>query len=1402
MDDRRPSVKCACGHSFDIAPEQAFSDVHCPKCSKVIKGIDVAPKQDTTKGTKALGASPKTETPTGPKTDPTAPKVDTTKAGKAVSTGPKTDPFAPKADSTKGGAPGTTRRPPQFMKEGPLPSPIPGYTFLKRLGQGGMGEVLLAKQESLDRLVAVKLLPAEFSKDKVYIEGFMKEARSAGKVTHENVMGAVDVGECNGRYHFVMEYVQGETLFRLIKQQKTIPESKALDIARQVARGLRHAHQMGIIHRDIKPQNILITPDGMAKICDFGLATEIKSSDAQEGEDEENVHTTPAYASPEQCRAEPLDHRTDIYSLGVTLYEMLSGRRPFIASTPKDLMTKQVTEQPQPPKSINPALSEAANQLVLKMLKKQKDERPKTYDDLIAAIDAVAKPAPPKTVRADGPEEPAPRKPLPLIIGAAAAAVILVIVLIVVLTRKGPPPAVNTANATLDPEIQRKLEDMRSVQKSAMGRPGEYPAVRAKWKALEDQYAKTPHRALFAGGRVDFEAAINAEAEAAAKEAVDEASKALEDGRPADAVAALRRFPPEFTGTPAGSRVAAKALEIERANDDKFRDELQAVNTLFAAGKFDEARQKLMNFRASSALDAGADVRPQVRQQVEDLLRRIDTAIADAKKKPVEPTVKATDPEVKPTDPKPVDSKGPTPVKAPEVAILPPAAAPHFLVLRDATERSNPEKRAAAASFFNAGVLRSAFHHAAGIFLSREESAWRMDGAVAAGLQEYLASPELNSAEPSKRSEPFTPEKHQRLLELLVQKIAGAGTAPVEALQLFACAHLQEILAKKGKVDPALLIQAKFAKGPVSDLWGLTGSVMRVELAGLLLKPPGLWVPRAAEAAAPAPDFATRYLGTLCVIKDQTFDAAAAIDRWKKLGAGAPDPALWTKFCDAVADRIKQEMTCEACLGQGRYNCSACSGTGAMICATCRGTGKVVDPSEGNNVTCKACTGRRAIACSVCLGAKSAKCPACDAKKTRPFLTGTHYRLYIDLALCHACGGTGNLFTSVAFPCFSCDGNGRSIDGVLKEYAKLPAWATKGREGRMLHASLRWLARHQAPEGFWGPATWPASCPEPGCKASPAAALEIGITSLTVTAFLNAGFGPESAAELGGVSVGPVIKKALAWLVAQQGPDGLIAHGASIKPVFENNLATWALFSAAQIIQPSEAFPDKDRSMLRETALRSLKWALTAQAKGGGWGYTVGAASDTWVTSWGAMACLAARDAGVEIPKLNLGYLLVWLDSVTDKKDFHLGYNPTQMGKVNLTGNETYVHHDTLSALGSLARLQIEGKPSSTYAAADKQIEKDLPNPDPLRRDYCYWYFGTVYASFHEQRRGVLWTQWTQALLREQLALQEATDTCTMGSFPVTERWCAMGGRVYASAMNALTLTQLIGTRPTPPTKK
>ncbi|RPH41276.1 MAG: serine/threonine protein kinase, partial [Planctomycetota bacterium] len=149
---------------------------------------------------------------------------------------------------------------------------IKGYRIERRLGSGGMGDVFLAHQISLDRPVALKILPPHLAKDEEFIERFVSEARAAGKVAHENIVAAVDVGESNGRYFFVMEFVDGPTLQQVILRDGALAEKQALDSARQVARGLKQAYSQGLIHRDIKPANIMLTSENVAKICDFGLA--------------------------------------------------------------------------------------------------------------------------------------------------------------------------------------------------------------------------------------------------------------------------------------------------------------------------------------------------------------------------------------------------------------------------------------------------------------------------------------------------------------------------------------------------------------------------------------------------------------------------------------------------------------------------------------------------------------------------------------------------------------------------------------------------------------------------------------------------------------------------------------------------------------------------------------------------------------------------------------------------------------------------------------------------------------------------------------------------------------------------------------------------------------------------
>jgi serine/threonine-protein kinase len=257
------------------------------------------------------------------------------------------------------------------------------YTLISRLGSGGMADVWLADDTMLERKVALKFLHERFAQDTQFVERFRREAQSAAGMQHQNIVGVYDRGEADGRHFIAMEYVEGASLKDLITRGLSIGE--ALEIIRQVLAGTKFAHEHGIIHRDLKPQNVLVDREGRARVADFGIARAGASEITQTG----SVLGTAQYLSPEQAQGLAVTAASDLYSIGVMLYEALTGRVPFEADTPVAVALKQISEQPRPPSQINPQVTPALDAVVLKSLAKDPAFRFQTADEFRAAIDAA-----------------------------------------------------------------------------------------------------------------------------------------------------------------------------------------------------------------------------------------------------------------------------------------------------------------------------------------------------------------------------------------------------------------------------------------------------------------------------------------------------------------------------------------------------------------------------------------------------------------------------------------------------------------------------------------------------------------------------------------------------------------------------------------------------------------------------------------------------------------------------------------------------------------------------------------------------------------------------------------------------------------------------------------------------
>ncbi|TET32452.1 MAG: hypothetical protein E3J72_19510 [Planctomycetota bacterium] len=288
----------------------------------------------------------------------------------------------PPLDPTLASAPTASGTDPLIGQE------VGGCIVIEKIGQGGMGAVYRGTQTSLDRSVAIKILPPQLAENKAYIARFLRESKLVASIKHPNIVAVIDRGQVGELYYFIMEFIRGRTVRELIQDKGMLDPGDALEIARQAALAFATANEEGIIHRDIKPDNIMIDKGGIVKVTDFGL---VKNTAETTGglTASQQVMGTPMFMSPEQCQGEQVDHRSDIYSLGMTLYTMLTGHPAFMAETPLGILNKHVNETPTPVSEINQDVSESFWAIIDRMLAKKPEERFPDWDSVLEAFDTL-----------------------------------------------------------------------------------------------------------------------------------------------------------------------------------------------------------------------------------------------------------------------------------------------------------------------------------------------------------------------------------------------------------------------------------------------------------------------------------------------------------------------------------------------------------------------------------------------------------------------------------------------------------------------------------------------------------------------------------------------------------------------------------------------------------------------------------------------------------------------------------------------------------------------------------------------------------------------------------------------------------------------------------------------------
>src|SRR5204863_960614 len=261
------------------------------------------------------------------------------------------------------------------------------YRIVRKLGTGGMANVYLAEDEVLGRRVAIKILNDRHAGDDQFVERFRREAKNAASLSHPNIVSIYDRGEAEGTYYIAMEYLDGRSLKEMITARGPAPIPVAVDYARQILSALRIAHRQGLVHRDIKPHNVLVDGEGRVKVTDFGIARAGPSQMTEEG----SIIGTAQYLSPEQAQGAPVTPASDLYSVGIVLYELLTGSVPFSGDTPVELAMKHLSKVPESPSHLRPEVPRDLDLVVMRALAKSPEERYTTAEEMDADLVRIAR---------------------------------------------------------------------------------------------------------------------------------------------------------------------------------------------------------------------------------------------------------------------------------------------------------------------------------------------------------------------------------------------------------------------------------------------------------------------------------------------------------------------------------------------------------------------------------------------------------------------------------------------------------------------------------------------------------------------------------------------------------------------------------------------------------------------------------------------------------------------------------------------------------------------------------------------------------------------------------------------------------------------------------------------------